>query len=76
MSICLFAQEDDIQYEEDIMRNMFNVKSWLRYLDHKKSASPLVRFLIYERAVKELPGRFWCTRDSYVQLHAVVSILG
>ena len=50
-------QESDIQYEEDLLRNNFSVKSWLRYLEHKKSAPPAVRFMIFERSLKELPGR-------------------
>jgi hypothetical protein len=46
-----------VQYEEDLLRNNFSVKSWLRYLEHKKRAPLAVRFTIYERALKELPGR-------------------
>jgi hypothetical protein len=33
------------------------VKCWLRYLEHKKKSANSVRFQIYERAVKQLPGR-------------------
>jgi pre-mRNA-splicing factor SYF1 len=53
----LTFQEEDVQYEEDILRNSFSIKAWLRYIDHKRGASPMARFLIYERALKELPGR-------------------
>lgn len=59
------VQEEDVQYEEDIMRNAFNVKAWLRYLEHKKKAKPLARFVIYERAVKELPGRYTCVLQAW-----------
>ena len=34
------------------------LKCWLRYLDHKAKASPVVRFQIYERALKQLPGSY------------------
>jgi hypothetical protein len=67
-----------VQYEEDIIRNAFSVKAWLRYLDHKRTARPLTRFLIYERALKELPGRFSIIFFvlTAAQLHFVVSLFG
>ncbi|EDQ86376.1 uncharacterized protein MONBRDRAFT_28344 [Monosiga brevicollis MX1] len=34
------------------------VKDWLAYLERKKSASPAVRFSLFERAVRQLPGSF------------------
>jgi len=49
--------EDDLPYEEDILRNPFSVKHWLRYIEHKKSAPKHAVNIIYERALKELPGR-------------------
>ncbi|KAL5290155.1 XAB2 family protein [Megaselia abdita] len=47
--------EEDIQYEEEILRNAYSVKHWLRYIDHKSSASPFDLNIIFERAIKELP---------------------
>merc|ERR1712151_1090742 len=29
--------DTDIPFEEDIVRNPYNVKSWIRFLDHKAS---------------------------------------
>ncbi|XP_026463495.1 pre-mRNA-splicing factor SYF1-like [Ctenocephalides felis] len=51
-------QEDDIAYEEEILRNAFSVKHWLRYIEHKKKAPKHIINIIYERALKELPGSY------------------
>ena len=54
------AQEDsDVPYEEEILRHPYQVKCWLRYVEHKlNTRSPNAAVcLVYERAVKELPGR-------------------
>lgn len=50
-------EEDDLPFEEEILRNPYSVKSWLRYLEYKKQAPRSTVNLIYERALKELPGR-------------------
>lgn len=75
--------DDDIPFEDDIIRNPCNVKAWLRFIDHKYSQVkaldpkpinpdtdhatiiklPLTKperqlNMIYERAVKELPGSY------------------
>ena len=50
-------EEDDLAYEEDILRNPYSVKCWLRYVDHKKDGSKNSLNLVFERALKELPGR-------------------
>eukprot|EP00002_Diphylleia_rotans_P037296 TRINITY_DN8318_c0_g1_i1.p1 TRINITY_DN8318_c0_g1~~TRINITY_DN8318_c0_g1_i1.p1 ORF type:complete len:850 (-),score=180.78 TRINITY_DN8318_c0_g1_i1:173-2722(-) len=49
---------EDIPFEEVIARNRFSLKAWWAYLEHKKSASNKDRNLIYERALKELPGSY------------------
>ncbi|VDI82901.1 pre-mRNA-splicing factor SYF1, partial [Mytilus galloprovincialis] len=54
----IFFEEDDLPYEEDILRNPYSVKCWLRYLEFKKLASRNVVNMIYERALKELPGSY------------------
>uniref|UniRef100_A0A7E5A1A3 Pre-mRNA-splicing factor SYF1 n=1 Tax=Panagrellus redivivus TaxID=6233 RepID=A0A7E5A1A3_PANRE len=46
--------DEDVAYEEDIIRNEFSIRSWQRYIDHKlktKAPSKAVR-LLYERALK------------------------
>lgn len=50
--------EEDLPYEEEILRNPFSVKHWLRYIEHKKAAPKNEINMIYERALKELPGSF------------------
>lgn len=45
-------------YEEDVLRNPYSVKHWLRYLEFKSDGSYYVRNLLYERALKELPGSY------------------
>ncbi|XP_013182935.2 pre-mRNA-splicing factor syf1 homolog [Amyelois transitella] len=56
--IDIFFSEEDLPYEEEILRNPFSVKHWLRYIEHKKGAPKNEINMIYERALKELPGSF------------------
>uniref|UniRef100_A0A8D0G7T7 Pre-mRNA-splicing factor SYF1 n=1 Tax=Sphenodon punctatus TaxID=8508 RepID=A0A8D0G7T7_SPHPU len=51
-------EEEDLQYEEEILRNPFSVKCWIRYIEFKQNAPKHVLNLIYERALKELPGSY------------------
>ena len=53
----IFQEEDDLPYEEEILRNPFSVKCWLRYIEFKKDAADHLLNMVYERALKELPGR-------------------
>ena len=50
-------EESDLAYEEEILRHPYQVKCWIRYIDHKSAAPKSVINLIYERALKQLPGR-------------------
>ncbi|XP_037051652.1 pre-mRNA-splicing factor syf1 homolog [Bradysia coprophila] len=50
--------EEDIPYEEEILRNAYSVKHWLRYIEHKKNAPKNGVNIVYERALKELPGSY------------------
>lgn len=52
-----FQEEDDLPYEEEIIRNPFSVKHWMRYIDYKKDQPKDVINVICERALRELPGR-------------------
>nr|XP_039253689.1 pre-mRNA-splicing factor SYF1-like [Styela clava] len=54
----LVLEEDDLPYEEEILRNPFSVKCWLRYIDHKENAPYKQLNMVYERALKELPGSY------------------
>jgi pre-mRNA-splicing factor SYF1 len=50
-------EERDLVYEEDILRHPYQLKSWLRYIDHhQKAPSSTDKLLfLYERAVQEFP---------------------
>ncbi|XP_052787849.1 pre-mRNA-splicing factor SYF1-like [Mya arenaria] len=54
----IFFEEDDLPFEEDILRNPYTVKCWLRYIEHKKNSTANAFNIIYERALKELPGSY------------------
>ncbi|XP_054282324.1 pre-mRNA-splicing factor syf1 homolog [Macrosteles quadrilineatus] len=57
-TVDLIFNEEDLPYEEEILRNPFSVKHWLRYIEHKKDAPKNAVNIIYERALKELPGSY------------------
>jgi pre-mRNA-splicing factor SYF1 len=56
----MFFEEDDLPYEEECIRNPYYLKSWLRYIDHKTKNTKnwITVYLIYERALKQLPGSY------------------
>jgi pre-mRNA-splicing factor SYF1 len=45
----------EIQFEENIMRNPYNIKMWLGYIEYMSNGNNPAIFLIYERALKMLP---------------------
>ncbi|KAJ8251347.1 hypothetical protein GJAV_G00220370 [Gymnothorax javanicus] len=51
-------EEDDLPYEEEIIRNPYSVKCWMRYIEYKQNGPKSVLNMIYERALKELPGSY------------------
>lgn len=50
--------EVDIGLEDEVARNPYSVKSWLAYTDAKSSAEPQVRYNVYERALRLMPGSY------------------
>lgn len=54
----IIFNEEDVPYEEEILRNPYSIKHWLRYIEHKKDAPKHGVNIIYERALKELPGSY------------------
>uniref|UniRef100_A0A671R074 Pre-mRNA-splicing factor SYF1 n=2 Tax=Sinocyclocheilus anshuiensis TaxID=1608454 RepID=A0A671R074_9TELE len=56
--MCTLQEDDDLPYEEEIIRNPYSVKCWMRYIEHKQNAQKSVLNMIYERALKELPGSY------------------
>jgi hypothetical protein len=62
-------KDQDLLYEEDVLRNPYNLKGWWRYIQAKKGAKPAQRNLLFERAVKELPGSYklWCDEPAVAE---------
>ncbi|KAJ6935351.1 pre-mRNA-splicing factor SYF1 [Populus alba x Populus x berolinensis] len=54
----LYPSQDDLLYEEEILRNPFSLKLWWRYLIARRESPFKKRFIIYERALKALPGSY------------------
>ncbi|RNA33394.1 Pre-mRNA-splicing factor SYF1 [Brachionus plicatilis] len=56
----MLFDEEDVAYEEDVIRNPYSLKSWFRYINHKtKFCSNWVSvYLVYERAIKQMPGSY------------------
>ncbi|KAJ4833898.1 hypothetical protein Tsubulata_032931 [Turnera subulata] len=54
----LYPSQDDLVYEEELLRNPFSLKLWWRYLVARRDAPFKKRFIIYERALKALPGSY------------------
>ncbi|XP_014203459.1 pre-mRNA-splicing factor SYF1 [Copidosoma floridanum] len=50
--------EEDLPYEEEILRNPYSVKHWQRYIDHLRTTKSPNLNIVYERALKELPGSY------------------
>ncbi|OAF71694.1 hypothetical protein A3Q56_00530 [Intoshia linei] len=51
--------DDDLLFEDDVQRNRYSVKAWLNYVEHKKDTESHIVNLLFERALKNLPGRFY-----------------
>ncbi|GAB4831286.1 hypothetical protein Ancab_005300 [Ancistrocladus abbreviatus] len=54
----LYPSEDDLPYEEELLRNPFSLRLWWRYLVARTEAPFKKRAIIYERALKALPGSY------------------
>lgn len=54
----LMPSEDDLLYEEELLRNPYSLKMWWRYLQARADASEHRRHLLFERALKALPGSY------------------
>ena len=50
--------EGDLLFEEDVLRNSYSLKYWVRYIDAKQRAPARQRNMIAERALKYLPGSY------------------
>ena len=54
----LLPSDEDLLYEEELLRNPYSLKMWWRYLEARKEAPTQKRHLLYERALKALPGSY------------------
>ncbi|XP_044477558.1 pre-mRNA-splicing factor SYF1-like [Mangifera indica] len=54
----LYPSQDDLLFEEELLRNPFSLKLWWRYLIARLESPFKKRFVIYERALKALPGSY------------------
>ncbi|KAK9936248.1 hypothetical protein M0R45_013098 [Rubus argutus] len=54
----LYPSPDDLVYEEELLRNPYNIKLWWRYLTARSESPFKKRRIIYERALKALPGSY------------------
>ncbi len=54
----LLPKQEDLLYEEELARNPYNLKMWIRYIQARTDASPKRRHLLYERALRALPGSY------------------
>jgi hypothetical protein len=54
----IIFDDSDVPFEEEILRHPFSIKCWIRYIEHKTLTSgSSLAVNVYERALKELPGR-------------------
>ena len=51
-------EEEDLAFEEELLRNPHSLKSWLRYIEAREDAPSTKVNMLYERALKELPGSY------------------
>ena len=54
----LMPSQEDLLYEEELLRNPYSLKMWLRYIQARSDATAKRRYLLYERAIKALPGSY------------------
>lgn len=58
----MLFEDEDLPFEEDCIRNPFNLKTWIRYIEFKAKAGSATNwiavYLIYERSLKQLPGSY------------------
>ncbi|XP_022667521.1 pre-mRNA-splicing factor SYF1-like isoform X2 [Varroa destructor] len=60
--VAVLFEEDDVAYEEELLRNPYSVRHWLRYAEFKRQRTSKGNRdavnLVYERALKVLPGSY------------------
>jgi len=54
----LMPTDEDMLYEEEILRNPYSLKMWWRYIQARSDATAKRRYLLFERALQSLPGSY------------------
>ncbi|GFH20267.1 TPR_REGION domain-containing protein, partial [Haematococcus lacustris] len=54
----LMPTDEDLLYEEELLRNPYALKMWCRYISARMGAPAKRRYLLYERALRSLPGSY------------------
>lgn len=67
--MALYQEDDDLPYEEEIIRNPYSVKCWMRYIEFKQNGLKSTLNMIYERALKELPGRYVTLQQAHLLIN-------
>jgi hypothetical protein len=62
----LMPSEDDLLYEEELLRNPYSLKMWWRYIQARADASERRRHLLFERALRALPGSYKVGRKAWL----------
>lgn len=60
--------DEDLLYEEELLRNPYSLKMWTRYIEARKGIAAKRRYILYERAVKALPGSYKVTVAADIQI--------
>lgn len=54
----LLPTEEDLLYEEELLRNPYSLKMWSRYIEARQGIAAQRRDVLFERALKALPGSY------------------
>lgn len=65
----LLPNDEDLLYEEELLRNPFSLKMWWRYIEARKHVSARRKYLLYERALKSLPGSYKVSTSAHSAFH-------
>ncbi|KAJ2459116.1 pre-mRNA-splicing factor syf1, partial [Coemansia sp. RSA 2424] len=59
MDVQIDIADDDLRFEEEVLREPHKLKGWLRYIEHKQASNSIRSVtVVFERAVKRLPGSY------------------
>jgi pre-mRNA-splicing factor SYF1 len=62
----VLIDRQNIQFEEEVTRNPYHLRSWLKYLEYR-NGNVTEKYILYERAIKFLP-------RSYKLWHAYLTL--